>query len=127
MSPQELEEYETITIPKQMKRDRYNPNLSSNLNFEALEYMVSSFTRHDISVILISYPIHPVAIEALTSNQLDAHNTSIDTLLKYNGVSYLDLIWEGNWTRSDFYDFEHLDFPGRQKVCSIISNHLDSS
>ena len=127
LSPEELDEYENVTIPSLMKRDRYNPVLDSNLNFEALDYMVSSFSNHGIPVMLISYPLHPAAMKSLAPNQFDQHNSSIETLLEYNDVTSLNLIWEGNWTRNDFYDYEHLDHFGRQKVCSIISEQLNNT
>lgn len=127
LSPEELDKYENVTIPNLMKRDRYNPVLDSNLNYESLDYMVSSFSNHGIPVMLISYPLHPVAMKALAPNQFDTHNSSIETLLEYNDVTSLNLIWEGNWTKNDFYDYEHLDDLGRKKVCSVISNQLNNT
>lgn len=127
LTPEELDKYENVTIPNLMKRDRYNPVLDSNLNFEALDYMVSSFSDHGIPVMLISYPLHPAAMKTLAPNQFDAHNSSIEALLEYDDVTSLNLIWGGNWTRNDFYDYEHLDHFGRQKVCSIISDQLNDT
>lgn len=126
LNPEELMEYENKTIPNMMKRERYNPGLDSNLNHEALEYMVSSFSSNGIPVLLVSYPIHPIAVENLSPNQLDNHNSTIEKLLEYGGVDALNLIWGDQWGYEDFYDYEHLNHTGRLKMCSIISNKVNN-
>ena len=124
LSDEERSTYENETIPSLMQRNRYKPELENNLNFDALEYMVSRFSENEIPTLLLSYPIHPLAMDALEANQLDQHNTSIERLQSYNDVSAVNLMWENNFTGSDFYDYEHLNWTGRQKMCSFISNEI---
>ena len=124
LSDEERSTYENETIPSLMQRNRYKPDLEDNLNFEALEYMISRFSESEIPTLLLSYPIHPLAMDALEASQLDQHNTSISRLQSYEEVSALNLMWQNNFTKSDFYDYEHLNWTGRQKMCSIISNEI---
>ncbi len=124
LSGEELTIYENETIPSLMQRNRYKPDLDNNLNLEALEYMVSRFSENGIPTLLVSYPIHPLAMDALEASQLDEHNTSIERLQSYEEVSAVNLMWENNFTGNDFYDYEHLNWNGRQKMCSIISNQI---
>ena len=127
LSTEELQEYENKTIPKLMQRDRYKPNLSSNINYDALEHMVSRFTDNGISVVLVSYPIHPIAMESLEPGQLDDHNTSINRLLSYDGASSLNFMWNHNLNQNDFYDYEHVGKTGREKMCTMLSKELADS
>ena len=120
MDQENLSVYENETIPKQMSRERYKPNIENNLNFLALEYMVSTLSSNNIPIILVSYPIHPISLSSLDSNQLDQHNLTLDYLLKYDRVESHNYIWSEEWEKEDFYDFEHLDERGRNKLCSIL-------
>lgn len=124
LSTEELQEYENKTIPKLMQRDRYKPDLMSNINYNALEHMVSRFTDNGISVVLVSYPIHPIAMQSLEPGQFDDHNTSINRLLSYEGASSLNFMWNHNLNQSDFYDYEHIGKTGRQKMCTMLSKEL---
>ena len=122
----ELEIYENETIPQQLQRPRYQPILEErNLNQIAIEYMVKEFSENDIPVILISYPIHPSAVSALNENQFEAHNQTLENLNSYHGVTVVNLIWENYWTSLDFYDIEHLDESGRERICAIITPKID--
>ncbi len=123
----ELSYYENFTILEHLNRARYNPDSEINLNKLALEYMVESFSKNNIETILISYPIYPKAVEMLNDNQLDEHNNTISNLLKYDNVKSLNLIWLDIWDNQDFYDIEHLDSHGREKLCSIISSDVYES
>lgn len=125
LNQSELEIYENTTIIKQLKRPRYNPPVEMNLNKLALEYMVQELSIHEIPVLLISYPIHPSAKSNLFDNQLEPHNNTIERLSNYEGVSSLNLIWTEGWVHSDFYDIEHLDTAGREKLCSILSPKIN--
>lgn len=120
----ELEYYENTTIPNFLERARYNPHSESNLNKLALEYMVKTFSNNGIKTILLSYPIYPTAVSLLSENQFDQHNNTILDLSGYDNVESLNLIWLDIWENQDFYDIEHLDVSGREKVCSIMSAKL---
>lgn len=124
LSTEELQKYENETIPTLMTRDRYKPNLVSNLNYDALDHMVSRFTSNGISVVLVSYPIHPIAMESLEPGQLDDHNSSINRLISYDKTSSLNLMWNHSLNQDDFYDYEHIGESGRQKMCTMISQKL---
>jgi len=124
LSIEELQKYENETIPTLMMRDRYKPNLISNLNYDALDHMVSRFTNSGISVVLVSYPIHPIAMQSLEPGQLDDHNSSISRLLSYDKTSSLNFLWNHNLNQDDFYDYEHIGEAGRQKMCTMISQEL---
>ena len=69
-----------------MSRDRYKPNIENNLNFLALEYIVSTLSSNNIPIILVSYPIHPISLSSLNPNQLDQHNSTLDYLEEYDKV-----------------------------------------
>ena len=124
MNESELNLYETETIAQQLNRNRYNPILENNLNFAALEYMVSSFSENGIPVLLISYPLHPTAVSVLKDEQLNAHNQSLLILESYKGVKSLNYIWDDTWESEDFYDFEHLDTLGREKICHLLAARI---
>ena len=121
MNESELELYETEMIPKQMNKNRYNPVLENNLNFAALEYIVASFSENKIPVLLISYPLHPIAVSGLDNGQLNAHNESLSVLESYDGVESVNYIWDESWGAENFYDFEHLDTLGREKICHSLA------
>jgi hypothetical protein len=121
MNESELELYETEMIPYQMNRNRYNPVLEDNLNFAALEYIVASFSQNKIPVLLISYPLHPIAVSGLDDGQLNAHNESLSVLESYDGVESVNYIWDESWGAENFYDFEHLDTLGREKICHSLA------
>ena len=121
MNESELELYETEMIPYQMNRNRYNPALEDNLNFAALEYIVASFSQNKIPVLLISYPLHPIAVSVLGNGQLNAHNESLSVLESYDGVESVNYIWDESWGAENFYDFEHLDTMGREKICHSLA------
>lgn len=127
MDEESLSIYENETIPKQMSRDRYKPNIENNLNFLALEYIVSTFSSNNIPIILVSYPIHPISLSSLDSNQLDQHNLTLDYLEKYDKVESHNYIWSQGWEKGDFYDFEHLDEQGRNKVCTMLGPEIFSN
>lgn len=124
LGPEELSNYENETIPSQMSRSRYKPDLESNLNYQALEYIVSTLSENDISVLLISYPIHPYGNNNLLPGQLDQHNVSLSTLAAYSGVYSVNYIWDDNWHKEDFYDFEHLNSLGRLKMCDLLTTEV---
>jgi len=126
MDQENLSVYENETIPKQMSRERYKPNIENNLNLLALEYMVSTLSSNDIPIILVSYPIHPISLSSLHSNQLYQHNLTLDYLGKYDKVDSRNYIWSEEWEKDDFYDFEHLDEPGRNKLCGILGPDIFS-
>jgi hypothetical protein len=86
--------------------------------------MVKSFSNNGIKTILLSYPIYPTAVSLLSENQFDQHNNTILDLSGYDNVESLNLIWLDIWENQDFYDIEHLDVSGREKVCSIMSAKL---
>ena len=127
MSKENLSAYENETIPNQMSRERYKPNTENNLNFLALEYMVSTFSSNNIPIILVSYPIHPISLSSLDANQLNQHNLTLDYLARYNKVESYNYIWTGEWEKEDFYDFEHLDERGRNKLCNILAPNIFSN
>jgi len=127
LNESELIEYESETIAKEIKRPRYNPLIETNANYEALVYMVSAFSSNEIPVILVSYPIHPNAKSLLLDGQFDAHNMTIEKLTEFERVSSLNLIWEDSWTPSDFYDIEHLDVLGREKICSKLAFEINQT
>ena len=125
LTPEELEEYENMTIPNLMKRERYKPTMTNNKNLEALDYTISRYSEEGIPVILISYPIHPLAVDSLSPGQLDGYNRSVEKMLTYQKVSHLDLLWESQFGPKDFYDYEHLDLTGREKLCPIVSDEIN--
>jgi hypothetical protein len=125
MNETELILYENETIVQQMGRSRYNPIIENNLNIAALEYMVSSFSENEIPVLLISYPLHPTALSALKDNQLEGHNETLLHLESYDGVMSLNYIWNEGWSKDDFYDFEHLDNLGREKLCHLLGFQIN--
>lgn len=125
LTPEELEEYENITIPNLMKRERYKPTIANNTNLQSLDYTISRYSEAGIPVILISYPIHPLAVDSLTSGQLDEYNVSVEKMLTYEKVSHLNLLWNNQFQPLDFYDYEHLDFRGREKLCPIVSDEIN--
>lgn len=126
LGPEELSDYENETIPSQMSRSRYKPDLESNLNYQALEYIVSTLSENDIPVLLISYPIHPYGNNNLLPGQLDQHNVSLSTLAAHSGVNSVNYIWDENWDKEDFYDFEHLNSHGRLKMCDLLTTEIIS-
>ena len=126
MDEESLSFYENETIPKQMSRDRYKPNIENNLNFLALEYIVSTLSSNNIPIILVSYPIHPISLSSLNPNQLDQHNSTLDYLEEYDKVESHNYIWSQEWEKGDFYDFEHLDEQGRNKVCTMLGPEIFS-
>lgn len=125
LNQSEVQDYENSTIIKELKRPRYNPADEMNLNKLALEYMVQELSKHKIPVLLVSYPIHPTAKSHLIDNQFEPHNNTLEMLSGYEGVSSLNLIWTDEWVHSDFYDIEHLDTSGREKLCSIFAPEIN--
>lgn len=125
LTPEELEEYENITIPNLMKRERYKPTITNNTNLQSLDYTVSRYSEEGIPIILITYPIHPLAVDSLSPGQLDEYNLSVEKMLTYQEVSHLDLLWGNQLQPQDFYDYEHLDFTGREKLCPIVSEEVN--
>lgn len=125
LNQSEVEDYENATIVKELKRPRYNPTVEMNLNKLALEYMVQEFSEHKIPVLLVSYPIHPTAKSHLIDNQFEPHNNTLEILSSYEGVSSLNMIWTDEWAHSDFYDIEHLDTSGREKLCSVLALEIN--
>ena len=76
-------------------------------------------------MLLISYPLHPIALSALKDSQLEGHNETLLQLESYDGVMSLNYIWSEGWSKEDFYDFEHLDDLGREKLCQLLGYQIN--
>ena len=90
-----------------------------------MEHMVSRFSENNIPILIVTYPLHPIAVSSINDNQLDPLNSTITNLSTFSNVHYFDTIWTGEWNNSDFYDYEHLDISGRQKLCIDLSSKIN--
>jgi len=126
MTDAERSEWENESIPSSLRKGVNNPKANGTLNHVALDYMVSTFSEHEIEVVLVSPPLHPLLISQLESGQYDGHNNTLSELSEYEGVHVMNLVWEEYWSDDDFFDQNHLDRHGRQTFCEATATRISA-
>jgi hypothetical protein len=103
----------------------FNPQHSGTLFHTVLEYIVEELTKNGITVILIATPRNPLVFDYLEPGQIDGLNSSLSNLTLSENVFVENMFWDP-WNKDEFLDRNHLNNNGRQKMCEILAQKIDS-
>jgi len=103
----------------------FNPQHNGTLFHTVLEYIVNELIKNGITVILIATPRNPLVFDYLEPGQIDGLNSSLSNLTLSENVFVENMFWDP-WNKDQFLDRNHLNSNGRQKMCEILAQKIDS-
>jgi len=94
-------------------------------NTRILEEIMAFLSEREISIILLTTPTYKTYYENLNEAQLD---TTIETCRRETEGTpraiYLNLLHDDRFTATDFYDADHLNDIGAQKLSKILAEQI---
>ena len=99
--------------------------INNSLSNKALDYTINSLIQHEIKVLIVVPPQHPLSLESVKPGQWDPLNETIQSFLELEGVSLFDQLWAEGWHDEHFFDRNHLDDEGRVEFCSRVAPFID--
>lgn len=96
-------------------------------NMERLDNIIDKCKEKDIICILLTTPTYQTYRENLKEEQLNLMLHLCDSIADVNdNVLYLNMLSDTRFNEDDFYDADHLNEYGAEKLTRIIALHLDS-
>jgi hypothetical protein len=94
-------------------------------NINILEAIIELCNKQDIQVILLTTPTYITYREQLNNDQLTKMITSADQIAaKHPNCEYVNLLADTNFIAEDFYDADHLNEIGAEKLSELINQKL---
>ena len=91
-------------------------------NLKSLNRIITLCKKNNINIVFITTPTHKSYNENLNKTQLEKTTTTISELVKNNSnCKYLNLLKSEKFNDEDFYDADHLNEIGAEKL-SILTN-----
>lgn len=95
-------------------------------NVSYLKEIIAFAKSNNTKVILYTSPVYPSYIRHLDQDQMNKTLQTVSFLDKTNAhVYFYDLMQHKRFIAEDFYDADHLNEKGAQKMSLIINNHLN--
>lgn len=95
----------------------------SKLEENMLRLMLDLAKKHEIPVVLITTPEHPLQVKNTAQNEIDYHLNLIEDLKREYGIHFLNYN-DMDLPHSYFFDFEHLNVKGANIFTPILLNDL---
>jgi len=94
--------------------------------YSTLETLVDECRKHNVEVVFITTPVLPTYYK-YTDQEIERRNAlAINGLCKEYGCSYFDFFRDPRFTEVDFYDNDHLNYIGAEKLSRIIDAEIVS-
>lgn len=108
---------------------RHTGNLEAyEENKETLRSIIELCESHGISVILVTLPAYETYRQNLNPEQLKVTvETAADLANEYNNCQYLNLLESTEFDAKDFYDADHLNEIGAEKLSLLINKVVDKA
>lgn len=98
-----------------------------NRNKKLLEDIIKDCKSRNISVILLTTPTYATYRNNLNRDQLNIMLESCKSFENaYSNVHYLDLLDDCRFVEDDFYDADHLNEFGAEKLTTLLDHYIDS-
>lgn len=105
-----------------LRHNMYNEKIFSE-NLNTLNSIISFADKNKIKVLLFTPPAYPTYVENLESKQL---NQTLDAAKKidenHSNCTYVNLLTDTSFIEQDFYDADHLNEIGAEKLTNILEN-----
>ena len=97
-------------------------------NIKCLEEMICQCYERNINVLLLTTPVCETYSENVDSLQYK-HMVGVcqDLENKYPNTRYLNMFRDSRFEQEDFYDADHLDTEGSEKLTRIIDDYLQKN
>jgi single-stranded DNA-specific DHH superfamily exonuclease len=94
-------------------------------NIQYVQDVINDCLRRDVKVILLTIPTYKSYFELLDTNQL----TEMEEVCKmfaeqYENVEYLNYLKHSDFTEEDFYDADHLNEYGAEKLTKMLDEYI---
>ncbi len=94
-------------------------------NLESLRQLTGICHEKGIHLLLVTLPAYETYAQRLKSEHLDYMQEALNTLIDGNAnLLYLDLLNDPAFAREDFYDADHMNEKGTQKLSLILNEAL---
>ncbi len=126
-------DYEIIHSTAEIERSLYEDNILTNLNnisfnnnseLQSFEYLAKSLKSHNISLIVINYPMHSILLKHMDEERASVYADYMNNDATKYGFEYMDLKYLYVTNDSYFSDKLHLTFNGRNDFTVLITNEL---
>lgn len=102
-----------------------NQYFSENIN--TIKAIIEFAKTNHSTVIFLTPPAYITYLKYLDANKLrETINTVTEIANSYNNVTYINLLYDSSFTESDFYDSNHLNEIGAQKLSLKINAMLST-
>lgn len=82
-----------------------------------LEEMIQYCSQRNIQVILLTFPAYPSYVKNMDKQQVQETFSVAEKMAeKYENVTYLNFLEDASFTREDYYDSDHLNNVGAEKL-----------
>ena len=98
-----------------------------NQNTAYLESIINTCKKRDIKVLLLTTPTWHTYYENLESGQYEEMQLICNSMArKYPNVRYINMIKDERFTERDFYDADHLDTYGADKLTRMLNDQIEA-
>ena len=98
---------------------------SMDANVDRIADIIATCLQRDIKVILLTTPTHESYYSLLDSVHLNKTIETCEMLAQaYSNTTYLNLLKDSSFVADDFYDPDHLNTRGAEKLTKILDNFL---
>lgn len=116
-----------ISASKRHTADLDKEKLTIRQNVENLNEMAAEANKRGIKVILFTPPAYKTYVERLNERQLKLMRTSVDDLMaRYPNIQYVDYLTDTAFVKEDFYDSDHLNEIGAEKLTRMLDGLMDT-
>lgn len=99
--------------------------LSMDANVDRIADIIATCLQRDIKVILLTTPTHESYYSLLDSAHLNKTTEACEMLARaYSNTTYLNLLKDSSFVAEDFYDPDHLNTRGAEKLTKILNCFL---
>ena len=94
-------------------------------NVQYLQFIIDDCVRRNIKVILLTIPTYKSYYEQLDTIQLNEMEEICNRMDdKYENVSYLNWLKHDSFTYDDFFDADHLNEYGAEKLTKMLDEYI---
>lgn len=98
-------------------------NIKTNLQY--LEWIIQDCQKRNINVILLTTPTFHTYYDVLNQDQVIEREEICNSLVqKYNHVIFLDLLKHEQFDEDDFFDADHLNEYGAEKLTKMLDEFI---
>jgi hypothetical protein len=94
------------------------------VNIELLKRVIKMAQERNVKVLLITPPGSKDYQKLLNSNKLKKVINISTNLTKYKDVFYINMLSDPRFNDTDFYDSDHLNVDGAEKLSKIINHYI---